>query len=362
MKARLFLRLGAKIPEALRPTARAALLLLAVFSVGTIGFAIIGASQHSLLDALYMTTITLTTVGFGEVIEVNHHPGAEIFTIALLVFGTGTFVYFFSNLTAFLVEGTVQHLFWRRRMIREINKLGDHYVVCGGGHTGEHVLSELIATERPFVLVEPNEKRVLDLHARFACQFPAVLGDATEDEVLLAAGLPRALGLVTCIPSDKDNILVTFAARAMNPALRIVARCQEPGTEAKLTRAGANAIVSPDRIGGMRLVSEMMRPTVVSFLDAMLRDTNKRFRVEEVTVAAGSTLDQTTVGSVRARRLRDFILLAWRAADGSWLYNPDDEVVLRPDSAIVFLGSPEARTTLEHAARPPARQPQGGQV
>ena len=350
---RLF-HVRAKMPEALHPTARAALLLFAVFVVGTIGFAIIGGSTHSLLDALYMTTITLTTVGFGEAIEVNHRPGAEVFTVLLLLCGTGTFVYFFSNVTAFVVDGTVQRLFWRRRMMREIEKLRDHYVVCGGGHTGEHVLRELIATERPFVLVEQHDKRVLELHARFAVEFPAILGDATEDDVLVAAGLPQARGLVTCIASDKDNILVTFAARAMNPGLRIVARCREPGSEAKLTRAGANAVVSPNRIGGMRMVSEMMRPTVVSFLDVMLRDNDRRFRVEEVTIAPGSELEGTTVEALRHHRIRDLILLALRTRDGSWLYNPDDDVVLGANSAIIFLGSPEARAALERAAKSPA--------
>lgn len=349
------LRLRAKIPEALYPTARAAMLLIAVFVVGTIGFALIDGAGHTLLDALYMTTITLTTVGFGETIEVTGHAGAEVFTVLLLIFGTGTFVYFFSNLTAFVVDGTMQHLFWRRRMIREIEKLRDHYVVCGGGHTSEHVLGELIATERPFVLVEPDDKRVLDLHARFGNEFPAVLGDATEDEVLIAAGLRRAAGLVTCVPSDKDNILITFAARALNPNLRIVARCREPGSEAKLTRAGANAVVSPNRIGGMRMVSEMMRPTVVSFLDVMLRDHRAHFRVEEVTVAAGSELDGASIGSVRQRRVPDVILLALRAPDGSWLYNPDDGMILHPDAAVIFLGTPKARAILERMTRAPER-------
>jgi voltage-gated potassium channel len=343
-------RVTVKIPEALRPTARAALLLFSIFAVGTIGYLLLGGSEHSVLDAIYMTTITLTTVGFGEVITVSHRPAAEIFTVVLLVAGTGTFVYFFSNLTAFVVEGTVERLFWRRRMTREINRLRDHYVVCGAGHTGEHVVRELSTTGRPFVLVDQNEERVRELHAKCAVEFPAVVGDATEDAVLVAAGLARASGLVACVSGDKDNILVTFTARNLNPGIRIVARCKDVQTEAKLSRAGADAVVSPDRIGGLRLVSEMVRPTVVSFLDVMLRDADQRWRVEEVTVGDGTELDGSTVGSLRDRGSRDLLVLALRGADGSWLYNPDPGHLLRSGTRIVFMGSPEARVMLDRAA------------
>jgi voltage-gated potassium channel len=328
-------------------------LLLIVFVVGTIGYAIIGGDGHSWLDAVYMTTITLTTVGYEEAIELSGRPWAQAFTIVLLLTGVGTFVYFFSHLTAFLVEGTLERLFWRRRMAREIGRLDDHFVVCGAGRTGEHVLHELIQTRRPFVLVDQDEVRVQELHRRYGVGFPAVVGDATEDEVLIAAGLERARGLVACVSSDKDNILVTFAARHLNPHVRIVARCSEARVEAKLERAGANAIVSPDRIGGLRMISEMVRPTVVSFLDLMLRDAQQRWRVEEVTVHKGSQLDGATPGSLRSRAIRDLAVLAVRAVDGSWIYNPGDESTFEPGMGIIFMGSPEARASLESAAALP---------
>ncbi len=354
MKVREVVGLSARIPEALRPALRAALLLITIFVAGTVGFAFIGGAEHSLLDAIYMTTITLTTVGFGEVIRINERPGAEIFTVLLLLFGTGTFVYFFSNLTAFVVEGTLEKLFWRRRMTREIDQLRDHYVVCGAGHTGEHVVRELTETHRSFVLVDQDEGRVRELHGRFGNEFPALVGDATEDEVLTAAGLRHARGLVACVASDKDNILVTFTARNLNPRIRIVARCRDLRTEAKLTRAGADAVVSPDRIGGLRLASEMLRPTVVSFLDVMLRDTDHRWRVEEVTVGAGSELDGRTVASLRDRHIGDLVVLALHSPDGRWLYNPGSDSVLEARTGIVFMGSPDARATLERATASPA--------
>lgn len=350
---RMLERLGvtSEIPEALRPTVRAALLLVGIFAVGTIGYRIIGGSEHSLVDAIYMTTITLTTVGFEEAVMIKSRPAAEIFTVVLLLVGTGTFVYFFSNLTAFVVEGTLERLFWRRRMSSQIYRLQNHYVVCGAGRTGEHVLRELSETGRSFVLVEENEGRVRELQTKFGAEFPTVVGDATEDEILSAAGVQNARGLVACVSGDKDNILVTFTARNLNPAIRIVARCRDTRTEARLAWAGASAVVSPDRIGGLRLVSEMMRPHVVSFLDVMLRDAERVWRVEEVSVGAGSELDGTTAGDLRARRIHDFILLAVHAPTGSWLYNPDNDVVLRPDVVIVFLGTPETRALLERATQ-----------
>jgi voltage-gated potassium channel len=353
MKLPAALNPRAKIPDALRPAARAAALLVTIFVAGTVGFRIIGGSEHTLLDAIYMTTTTLTTVGFGEVIRVSDRPAAEVFTVLLLLFGTGTFVYFFSTLTAFVVEGTLERLFWRRRMTRDIDQLREHYVVCGAGHTGEHVARELSETRRPFVVIDQDEGRVRDLHTKLGSEFPALIGDATEDEMLAAAGLPRARGLVACVGGDKDNILVTFTARNLNPTVRIVARCRDVRTQAKLARAGADAVVLPDRIGGLRLVSEMLRPAVVSFLDIMLRDTERRWRVEEVTVQAGSPLDGTTIGALQARRINDLVVLALYDLDGKWIYNPASETVLQSESRIIFMGNPEARARLDDLARTP---------
>jgi voltage-gated potassium channel len=338
------------VPDTLRPTLRAALLLLIVFIAGTIGYGLLGGAGHSLLDAIFMTTITLTTVGYEETIDLRSRPGGQIFTIVLLLVGAGTFVYFFSNLTAFLVEGTLERVFWRRRMAREIDRLDGHYIVCGVGNTGEHVVRELAQTRRPFVVVDQQEERLRGLHARYGIDFPVVVGDATEDTVLAAAGLARARGLVACLSSDKDNILITFTARLASPHIRIVARCADPRVEAKLQRAGANAVVSPDRIGGLRLISEMVRPTAVSFLDRMLRDSEQNWRIEEVVVAAGSLLDGAAAGAVRDRAAYDLTVLAVRRTDGGWVYNPDDTLTLESGTAVIFMGSPEARASLERAA------------
>lgn len=336
--------------ETILPTVRAAVMLLAVFVVGTVGYRILGGAEFSWLDALYMTTITLTTVGYEEAIPVVGRPGAEAFTVLLLLSGAGTFVYFFSQLTAFLVEGTVQDLFRRRRMERWIESLEDHHVVCGAGHSGAVVVAELIETDRPVVVIEADEEKLKALAHDLGREFPMVVGDATEDEVLLEAGILRARSLVSCVGSDKDNILVTFAARALNPDLRIVARSRDLAHQAKLRRAGANAVVSPEQIGGLRLVSETIRPTVVSFLDLMLRDTQHRWRVEEVTVAPGSDVEDRTVDEVRERGI-DVLLMALHTKDGEWVFNPEGSQILPAGTGVVFLASPEGREALEAAAR-----------
>ena len=232
-------------------------------------------------------------------------------------------------------------------MERWIARLNGHHVVCGGGHSGEVVVRELVETGRPFVVIEEDEARLRDLRARIGEDFPAVTGDATEDEILLAAGIERARSLVSCIGSDKDNVLVVFTARNLRPDLRIVARCREGAYESKLRRAGADAVVSPERIGGLRLVSETLRPTAVSFLDLMLRDTRTNWRVEEATVSAGSAIDGATVAAVRSRGVEDMLLMAIRRQDGEWLFNPDGAIALSAGTSVIFMGSPGARTEME---------------
>jgi voltage-gated potassium channel len=337
--------------ESLKPTVRSAALLLLVFVAGTVGYHLLADPDQSWIDALYMTTITLTTVGYEEAIPVDGRPPAQLFTVLLLLSGAGTFVYFFSNLTAFLVEGTLEQLFWRRRMERWIERLEHHHVVCGGGHSGEVVIRELLETDRPFVVIEESEARVEQLRSEFAEEFPLLIGDATEDEMLARSGIERARSLVSCIGSDKDNVLVVFTARNMNPRLRIVARSLEAHYETKLRRAGADAVVCPERIGGLRLVSETVRPTAVSFLDLMLRDTRHNWRVEEVIVGAGSAIEGITVAALRRRGIDDMLLMAIRRADGEWIFNPSDALALPAGTGMVFLGSPATRAALEEATR-----------
>jgi len=234
-----------------RPLVRTALLVGLVFSIGMVGFYVIGRPEAELVDAFYMTSITLTTIGYGEVIPVET-TAAKLFTGVYAVIGFGMFVYLFSNITAFMVEGGLDRYLWERKMHRAIEKLKDHTVVCGAGNTGRHVIGELLETRRPFVVIDRDPEVVRALHQQLGVPFPAVIGDATDDDVLRAAGVPRASGLIACLSRDNDNLVVTLSARLLAPKLRIVARCIDEREQAKIRRAGADTVVSPNMIGGIR--------------------------------------------------------------------------------------------------------------
>lgn len=339
------------------PTIRMGLLALGrtlgmialIFGVGVVGYQVLAGPQYGLLDAAYMTVITLTTVGYGEVIDLSNNPAGRIFTMALLLAGVGSFLYFFSNLTAFMVEGHLADLLRDRRMTKKIAKLEGHQIVCGVGSTGEHIIKELVATQRPFVAIDQDEALIRRLEAEVGCEFPSVTGDVTDDDTLMAAGIDRAAGLAACIAHDNDNLLVVVSARMLNPKLRIICRCTEDRVAAKIIQAGADAIVSPNTIGGLRMVSELVRPHVVSFLDIMLRDRKEGLRVEEFPITAGSPLADTTTGALRRRKLPDVLVVALRQSDGSWVFNPDDDATLAPGTTLIFMAAPNGRASLEAA-------------
>ena len=332
--------------------ARSAGLIVLVVLVGVVGYSVLGGAEYTVFDAIYMTMITLTTVGYGEVIDLSNNPAGRLFTTLLLVIGAGSFVYFFSNFTAFIVEGNLDRILWRRRMRRSLNAMENHYIVCGAGRTGRHMIRELIQTERPFVLIDLDEQRargLLDeLGFSMEHEFPIVAGDATDDEILRAAGIEWAEGLCSSLSSDKDNLLITMTARLIRQDLRIVARCAEPKFVQKFKRVGADAVVSPNVIGGLRLVSELIRPDAVTFLDTMLRDQEKRLRIEEVALTKGSQAVGRTMGELRGEGIEGLLIIAVRATDSDrWEFNPAEDFVLEAGSAIVFMSGPEARAIAE---------------
>lgn len=318
----------------------ATLFLLTVFIVGVVGYGIIDPGV-SWVDALYMTTITLTTVGFAEIVDLSGNPGGRLFTVVLVLVGMGGVLYFVSTATAFVLEGQLGHVFWRRRMEKAIAQLSGHLIVCGSGATAAYTARELRAVRRPVLFVCDDEGDV-EAVGRELPDTPILVGDPTEDEVLGAGGVERAAGLVACTQSDKDNILITLTARQLNPGLRIVARVSDINAEQKARKAGADAVVSPNFIGGLRLASELLRPTVVSFLDQMLRDQEANLRIDEIRIpegsrAVGKRLDELELGENGSGPL----LLACRTPGGDWLYNPGRETTVSADLVLVMMGSPD---------------------
>ena len=316
--------------------------MLVVVVGGATGYWFLGDGQWAWADCLYMTVITVTTVGYGETLgDMEHVHYARAFTVLLLVFGTGVLVYFASTITAFVVEGELKNVLDAKRRQKRIRKMKDHFVVCGAGSTGRHVITELLTTDHAVLAIDVNEAELREIQAAFPGKsFSYLVGDATDDEILNAANIASARGVACALSEDKDNLYLVVATRWLNATCRIIARCAELSHVDKLKRAGADAVVSPNFIGGMRMVSEMVRPAVVRFLDEMLRDTKAPMRIEEVTLGAGAALVGKTLREVDIRGRYGMNVLAVKAADGDgWEYNPPGDRVLRDRMILVVLGS-----------------------
>lgn len=311
-----------------------------VYLVGVVGYKVIGGRGHSWLDALYMTTITLTTTGYREVIDITEHPSAMIFTIVLLLFGATAVVVTASMITAYIVEGDLTAGFRRRRMQKQIDAMRGHTIVCGAGQTGSAVVRELVSTDRPCVAIESSAERAAVFERQFP-GVPALVGDCTDDEVLTQAGIGFASGVVVCTDDDKVALVTTVLARQMAPKARLVARAVDEKAAQRLRQSGADATVSPGNIGGMRMASELLRPSVVTFLDQMLRDENRNLRIEEVRVEQGSVFDGTDVESLRLHEYgTGLLLLAMRTRDGSYLFNPPAATQVNGGCHLIVMGDP----------------------
>lgn len=318
--------------------------MLVVIIGGAIGYYTIGGGRWTLHDCLYMTVITVTTVGFGETLDgMDKVEYARSFTMVLLLFGTGSIVFFASTITAFIVEGDLKNALFANKLKKRMKRMKDHVIVCGAGSTGRNVIEELIKTGVPVIAIDVNEvelKEISDRHP--GAQYSFIVGDATDDDVMNQTNLKGARGLVAALSSDKDNLYLTVSARQENPSARIVARCAEMSHVEKIRKSGADAVVSPNYIGGLRLVSELLRPSVVRFLDEMMRDRRAAYRIDEVTLGEGAKELGTTLKEAKVReRFGMTVLATRRTSDSVWNYNPDASDPIGPGTTLVVLGSAE---------------------
>lgn len=295
-------------------------------------------SEISYLQCLYMTVITTFTVGYGELVPIVTKTD-RIYTMMVIVVGIGTIGYALSQLTAFIVAGEVQEFLRRHTMDKRIAALRNHYLVCGTGDVGHYVIDELLATKRPFVAIDTDEAQLKRLFDERSVSY--VMGDATEEAVLIQAGIKAAAGVVCSLPNDRDNLVLAMTCRLLNPDLRIAAKAHDVKLLQRLKNAGADAVVSPQFIGGLRLVSEMVRPTVVHFLDQMLRETDAAVRVEEVRIEAGSRLVGTRLRETDWRE-RGLLVMALQVSGvDTFKYVPEPESVLAPGCTMIVLGGAE---------------------
>jgi len=314
----------------------ALLLLVVVVLTAVAVYMWYGGPGVTLLDAFYMAVITITTVGYTEVVNTQANPPLRLFNIFFILIGIGIMLYTFSASTAFIVEGEMNHFFRRRKMQKLIRDMHDHLIICGAGETGTYLVQELLKTGNVFVVIDHDEGR-LERIAQLG-EVPVLKGEGGDEEVLSAARIQTARGLASVLPEDKDNLLTTVTARLLNPNLRIVARCAEARMVEKLLRHGANAAISPNMIGGMRLASELIRPSVVSFLDVMLRDQSGTIRVDEIALAEGSSWIGKRLKEMDLHERYELLPLAIRKRDGGMTFNPRGDAVLAGGDVLVVMG------------------------
>lgn len=311
-------------------------LMASTLVIGMVGYHVI--EGWSLFDSLYMTVITLATVGYGETHELSH--SGRVFTIFLIMGGIGVMTYAFSSVTSMIVEGDLSAAFRRRRMEKDIATLAGHYIVCGASHSGGVICGELHRTKRPFVLIDRHQEAVEKTAERCGGkELLYVLGDATVDEVLKTAGVERAAGVFAVLATDQDNAFVALSAKGLNPGLRVVSRQKEMGVREKLFRSGADNVVNPEYIGGLRMASEMIRPATVGFLDSMMRESAVAMRFEEIDVPSGSPYVGRPVGELKGSEGMVPLLIAVLDPDTKkYDMNPDSKRPIKPGDALVMLG------------------------
>jgi voltage-gated potassium channel len=330
---------------ALRRVQSAVVALAIITAVGIFGY--MAFEGWSFTDSLYMTVITLTTVGYREVRVLD--TSGQLWTMLLLITGVGTLFYAAVSSVELVVEGTVRGYFGRRRVKAAIDRLNGHYILCGYGRVGRQVAREFAADDVPFVIVE-HEQDVLE--ECLAEGYLALLGEASDDEVLEKAGILRAGGLIAAVDSDAANVFVVLSARKLNPNLHIVARASSEESAGKLEIAGADRTLSPYAVGGRRLASLATQPLIVDFLDVVARgEKGIEFRLEEFSVPEHSTIAERTIGDLKIGERTGAIVLAIRTAEGNFDTTPSADDRLRARDTLIVLGSRGQIERLEQLMR-----------
>jgi voltage-gated potassium channel len=319
----------------------AGIMLFLVLTIGTAGFMIL--EKWDFLDSLYMTIITLTTVGFGEVHPLNDQ--GRILAMTIIVSGIGVGGYLLGTLSQIMIEGRLLHVLGRTKLERQIRALKSHYIICGYGRVGRIVCEEIKKSKpTPLVVIEKDSnltsKIAEDGHLY-------ILGDATEEECLQKAGVLWAKGLITALDSEADNVYITLTAKGLNPKLFVLARAGRIGSEKKLLRAGADRVVSPHQIGGFRMAQALLRPTVTDFIDLATHDPHIELKMEEIRVSASSKLADVSLIESGIRKQFDLIIVAIKKASGEMLFNPASHTRIQIGDTLIALGQRNSLAKLE---------------
>jgi voltage-gated potassium channel len=319
----------------------AAVMLTLIVGMGTTGYMIL--EGWDILDSLYMVVITLTTVGFSEVNPVSDN--GRILTMTVLVSGLGVVGYLVGTLTQILVEGQLLRIMGRKKLERQIHKLKDHIIICGYGRVGRIISGEIHRSKPTPLVVIDNDSTVTAKIEEGGHLY--LLGDATEEECLLKAGIRTARALATALDSEADNVYITLTAKGLNPNLFIIARAGRIGSEKKLLQAGANHVVSPHQIGGYRMAQALLRPNVTEFIDFATHDPGTGMGMEEIPVRPNSKLADVALVDSGIRKELDLIIVAIKKADGKMLFNPASHTTIQIGDTLIALGQTSSLLKLE---------------
>ncbi|MEZ4856311.1 MAG: potassium channel protein [Gelidibacter sp.] len=310
-------------------------LLLMILLIGILGFRIL--SHYSWVDALYMTIITITTVGFGEVQPLDEV--SKIFTVFLIVTSVIILGYALSIITEYILSKNNFEELKQKKMQKKIDKLSGHIVICGYGRNGKQAASKLIAYKKPFVVIEKN-KELIEKFESESISF--VLGNANEDDTLLQAGVDRASTLISALPNDADNLFVVLSARQLNSKMKIISRASQETSYSKLKMAGANNVILPDKIGGDHMASLVVVPDLVEFIDNLSIGGQSNINIEEISIdKLYNTNEIKTIKDLDLRNKTGCTVIGFKNGQGEYIVNPEAELKLVPNSKIIVLGRPE---------------------
>ena len=308
------------------------LILFLILALGTAGYMLIANSGFT--DALYMTVISITTVGFSEVVKLS--PAGKYFTMILIFGGVGLFLFIVSLITQAMIEGGLQTFLGRRQMEKKLADLNNHYIVCGFGRIGKVISKVLHENKRNFVIIENNTDEIKTIQE---LGYLVLEGDSTSDDILQKAHIDLAKALIAVTSSDADNVYIILSARVLNPNIFILARSSgKKGAESKLLRSGANKVFSPYEIGARRMAQSLVRPTVIDFIDLTVHDGELGLRLEELRVSDKATFVNKTLKESGIRSEFDLIVVAIKRQKGEMLFNPNPSTAILPGDILVVLG------------------------
>jgi voltage-gated potassium channel len=311
---------------------RPIVLFLSLLLIGTIGYHVIEST--SFLDSLYMTIITIFTVGFREVTPLSKQ--GQIFTIFIILGGVGSVLYTFSKLAEIVYEGAINKIWRRKRMEKRIQKLKDHFIICGHGRMGNTVRERLEEENLPYVVIDNSEEGLITLKGKQDCLH--IEGDATHEEVLIKAGIKRAKALAALLATDADNLYLVMTVKLINPSLFVLSKVMDEEAERKILQIGANKVVSPYKLSGLKMAQALIRPTLVDFLDLIIRRSELSLAMEEIIVKRGSRIVGKTLAECDVRRKANVIVVAIKKPGEDIVFNPSPSVDIDPGDTLLVLG------------------------